>query len=1167
MVVEDGTLDVVGGSRRATVLRMLQGIWGHATVRAPCHLFAPTDPKVASRFRAKDTQTNGTGILFHGRQQEAWHMGKPLFRCAQEWCDCLNEPVPQDSSSIEADAGTVPNRSLDACGPVNCEAGHLDMPLKKAGTTYSAGNEQNDSCQDTLPAIPKFMQPQVEAEFSTSIRKTERVESFELEAQPSAQSKDSQEGSAAVHGMDTVVCCMWLQGKCWKQGNHRHGRKLFLHEDVPGMACGFGDQCLYQHYKYRVVPNADTAEGSSTAQVPHGQSCVETGHETLDPRVLQVGMVVFMASLWSEFGEVIEISHDSIKAAAPIKVCDVWSRKTAWFSIDSLQVPDYSSLSPGLRVTVICEDKNFLCEILQISDEVSRARAPVHVSYNGYTKADAEWVGADRLRSKALKYVHPRFPSEFQEHALSSRNSQDCGLLVNCKNAFVCCMWLEGRCNWKGEHWLGQRRFLHEDVPGMACGFGDQCLYQHYKYRVVPNADTAEGSSSTQVPRGQSCVETGHETLDPRVLQVGMVVFMASLWSEFGEVIEISHDSIKAAAPIKVCDVWSRKTAWFSIDSLQVPDYSSLSPGLRVTVICEDKNFLCEILQISDEVSRARAPVHVSYNGYTKADAEWVGADRLRSKALKYVHPRFPSEFQVDAGPKAHSRASDHGGAAVATREETFVCCLWLEGKCWHECEHWLGKKLFLHEDVPGLACGFGDKCTYLHHKNRRIPARDTTEGLVWKPLLCDESCADASAESLHHLVLQVGMLVFFHSGPKPECGKVIEISHDSNEAAAPIKVCGVWSQKTAWFAIDRLQVPDYYSSLELGMRVNVVCKDRSYVCKIIEISYEVSRASAPVRVSYHGSTSAEDEWVGADRLRAKALKYVQPRFPSRLQLETQPAMQISSAENCGLPLPGKNLQSSDTSLAAFEFPASARPEQFVHTESTNQVHSGGEAVIAPAFRSCDSLPWHAEIDEDAIILDRAIEAVAMALKEEGQGGPRQRLLEQALGPLAASSLVGCVLAQHGWTGSHFSLAPELQKLYDHLVKTRSDLFEGGSSCAGVDYDSDAELPAEASEVFLEVENDAASSCAMQADSLDEIIDRQQNTINKLTGTLICGTFRCVAASSEGKLKHCGEVIVERGPAPLLGCKVRIPAGKSRGNAWDCDRCYVRILVAAVSVL
>ncbi|CAE7376215.1 unnamed protein product [Symbiodinium pilosum] len=935
VVVEDGTLDVVGGSRRATVLRMLQGIWGHATVRAPCHLFAPTDPKVASRFRAKDTQTNGTGILFHGRQQEAWHMGKPLFRCAQEWCDCLNEPVPQDSSSIEADAGTVPNRSLDACGPVNCEAGHLDMPLKKAGTTYSAGNEQNDSCQDTLPAIPKFMQPQVEAEFSTSIRKTERVESFELEAQPSAQSKDSQEGSAAVHGMDTVVCCMWLQGKCWKQGNHRHGRKLFLHEDVPGMACGFGDQCLYQHYKYRVVPNADTAEGSSTAQVPHGQSCVETGHETLDPRVLQVGMVVFMASLWSEFGEVIEISHDSIKAAAPIKVCDVWSRKTAWFSIDSLQVPDYSSLSPGLRVTVICEDKNFLCEILQISDEVSRARAPVHVSYNGYTKADAEWVGADRLRSKALKYVHPR----------------------------------------------------------------------------------------------------------------------------------------------------------------------------------------------------------------------------------------FPSEFQVDAGPKAHSRASDHGGAAVATREETFVCCLWLEGKCWHECEHWLGKKLFLHEDVPGLACGFGDKCTYLHHKNRRIPARDTTEGLVWKPLLCDESCADASAESLHHLVLQVGMLVFFHSGPKPECGKVIEISHDSNEAAAPIKVCGVWSQKTAWFAIDRLQVPDYYSSLELGMRVNVVCKDRSYVCKIIEISYEVSRASAPVRVSYHGSTSAEDEWVGADRLRAKALKYVQPRFPSRLQLETQPAMQISSAENCGLPLPGKNLQSSDTSLAAFEFPASARPEQFVHTESTNQVHSGGEAVIAPAFRSCDSLPWHAEIDEDAIILDRAIEAVAMALKEEGQGGPRQRLLEQALGPLAASSLVGCVLAQHGWTGSHFSLAPELQKLYDHLVKTRSDLFEGGSSCAGVDYDSDAELPAEASEVFLEVENDAASSCAMQADSLDEIIDRQQNTINKLTGTLICGTFRCVAASSEGKLKHCGEVIVERGPAPLLGCKVRIPAGKSRGNAWDCDRCYVRILVAAVSVL
>ncbi|CAE7932289.1 unnamed protein product, partial [Symbiodinium necroappetens] len=70
VVVHGSTLDVVGGSRRATVLRMLQGIWGHTTIRAPCHLFAPTDPKVASRFRAKDTTTGGAGILFHGRQQE-----------------------------------------------------------------------------------------------------------------------------------------------------------------------------------------------------------------------------------------------------------------------------------------------------------------------------------------------------------------------------------------------------------------------------------------------------------------------------------------------------------------------------------------------------------------------------------------------------------------------------------------------------------------------------------------------------------------------------------------------------------------------------------------------------------------------------------------------------------------------------------------------------------------------------------------------------------------------------------------------------------------------------------------------------------------------------------------------------------------------------------------
>ena len=91
-VVVDGTrLVIVGGSRRATILLMLQAIRRHVAIRAPCYLFAPTDFQVANRFRARDTTTDGLGILFHGQQQEAWHMGRPLFRCAQEWCGNLDD--------------------------------------------------------------------------------------------------------------------------------------------------------------------------------------------------------------------------------------------------------------------------------------------------------------------------------------------------------------------------------------------------------------------------------------------------------------------------------------------------------------------------------------------------------------------------------------------------------------------------------------------------------------------------------------------------------------------------------------------------------------------------------------------------------------------------------------------------------------------------------------------------------------------------------------------------------------------------------------------------------------------------------------------------------------------------------------------------------------------
>ena len=56
-----------------------------------------------------------------------------------------------------------------------------------------------------------------------------------------------------------VVCCLWLEGKCKRKGWHVNDRKLCLHEDVPGIPCGFGDNCKYHHFKTRTssLPWAD----------------------------------------------------------------------------------------------------------------------------------------------------------------------------------------------------------------------------------------------------------------------------------------------------------------------------------------------------------------------------------------------------------------------------------------------------------------------------------------------------------------------------------------------------------------------------------------------------------------------------------------------------------------------------------------------------------------------------------------------------------------------------------------------------------------------------------------------------------------------------------------------------------------------------------------------
>lgn len=81
------------------------------------------------------------------------------------------------------------------------------------------------------------------------------------------------------------------------------------------------------------------------------------------------------------------------------------------------KVYDYSDLEKGTRLQVESEGQWYAAEVAAVSTAKNRAKAPVKVSYKGYDGYD-EWVGGDRLRSKALKVVKPNTADKAEKKSL-----------------------------------------------------------------------------------------------------------------------------------------------------------------------------------------------------------------------------------------------------------------------------------------------------------------------------------------------------------------------------------------------------------------------------------------------------------------------------------------------------------------------------------------------------------------------------------------------------------------------------------------------------------------------------------------------------------------------------------------------------------------------------
>ena len=942
-------------------------------MRAPCKLYDPKDPRVANRLHAQDTSVNGVGLQVHGQQPEAWHMGKPLFRCAEEWCDA---EAGRREQAATGDAGRVHASSegwSQACVAWSAREKRIEPTLEEEDVSHKTWNQVADGSQTAIP----------------------------YSCAPASDKRQA-------------VCCLWLEGKCGYNSDHVLHKTMYLHEDVPGMPCGFGDLCKYHHHKTRAV----SADGAASRQAASQSKDVDQPSQP-DAATLHVGMLAYFSTgNTAAWCEVLEISASPERAAAPVLVQHGVNKKhTRWLGANDLQIPDYSFFWQGMEVNVIRGDGIFSGKVRQVSKDAAKAAAPIQVRFNGRGPDEDEWVGADRLCTKALTYLQAKLPPSSsltrtggdegsKPGAVTlepgtvvyfvSRGSLTCaqvqqisasasrlaapvqvcfgeadaetvwlpvedlqvpdysglheglqvtvrshGKLWDCKILQV----LKGKCkapvqvHYNGygaedDEWVGADRFRHK-----ALQFAKAQLPES-----LPNtAESMSGLAGQVISDSQASNENKRSKNPGRAeLQPGLVVLATSL-TAMGEVLEISTEKTKAAAPVKVW-LQSDEAAWFNAEDLQIPDYSAVTLGLRVGVTSGSTTFVATVEEISCD--RPITPVRIRYSGYSSDSDEWVGADRLCSKALKFIQPSMPDMEAPTQTPKAASSSS-----ALLQ---------------------------------PGMA-------------------------------VCDATTL--------------------------KCGEVLKISTEASRAGAPVKVRfhGTKTQST-WLAAEDLRMPDY-SKLRVGLKLAVLSDGAQYDCKVLEISRSKDRFLAPVRVHYNGYADADDEWVGADRIYSKDLRLVEVVLQAHWKVVS-----------------GKSQESVQTSVPQL-------------TEDRQGPSTGCYKAPGPF-----AMPWdEAEgSDEEEIAkgLDAAIAAVNFALVTDSLPAVQKRNLEKALRAAASTAHVRRVLAEHGWNGVDFDKAPDLQLLKQQLSVAKAELFEAGSMASHYS-DTDESDAEELGPLF----NDVASSC------------------------------------------------------------------------------------------
>jgi len=170
-------------------------------------------------------------------------------------------------------------------------------------------------------------------------------------------------------------------------------------------------------------------------------------------------------------------------------------------------------------------------------------------------------------------------------------------------------------------------------------------------------------------------------------LEVGSKLHAKHWDGEFypAEVLAVSESKKRAKAPVQVRFVGygAEEDAWLGLDGLKskkLPaaakeekpaakgkakakakaepaaprvDFSGLEKGAKVQALADGVWYNAEVLAVR---GGKNAGVKVNYCGYTSASDEWLGADRLKSKAIKQVKPKGKAKAKAESGKMAVER-------------------------------------------------------------------------------------------------------------------------------------------------------------------------------------------------------------------------------------------------------------------------------------------------------------------------------------------------------------------------------------------------------------------------------------------------------------------------------------------------------------------------------